>query len=40
MIPGHRRHAAKDDSGAIAGRSGLQAHDGQLPGVEGPQSRL
>lgn len=41
MVPGHLRQGAKEDgSGAHAGRSGSQAQDVQLPGVEGPQSCL
>lgn len=41
MVPGHVRQREKEDgSGAYAGGSGPQAQDVQLPGVEGPQSRL
>lgn len=41
VVPGHVRQREKEDgSGAYAGGSGSQAQDVQLPGVEGPQSRL
>lgn len=41
MVPGHLRQGEEENGpGTHAGRAGSKAQDVQLPGVEGPQSRL
>lgn len=41
MVPGHLRQREEENGpGTHAGRAGSKAQDVQLPGVEGPQSRL